>query len=171
MRLLRALRGENEGRPPVWLMRQAGRYLPEYRALREKYSLRDLFFTPELAAQITRMPVDLIGVDAAILFSDITVVALALGLKLDFREGPVIEPMQSVEALPVLDVREVLQPVAETIRLTKSGLSVPLIGFCGGPFTVASYFIEKHGGGDLPLTKKWLYQRPSQFTELLDKIT
>ncbi|HSX11161.1 MAG TPA: uroporphyrinogen decarboxylase family protein [Chlamydiales bacterium] len=130
--LLSALKSENRGRPPVWLMRQAGRYLPAYRKLREKHTLRELFFTPELAAQVTLLPLSL-GVDAAILFSDITVVALALGFALDFSEGPVITgTLQPQNLAP-------LQPIAETIRLLKPQLTVPLIGFCGGPFTVASY--------------------------------
>lgn len=130
---LEALKCRNRGRPPIWLMRQAGRYLPEYRALRKKYTLRELFFTPELAAQITLMPIDLIGVDAAILFSDITVVALPLGFSLDFSEGPVIQGGLQRQSI------ELLEPIAETIRLVKAQLKVPLIGFCGGPFTVASY--------------------------------
>ena len=93
--LLAALKGQNQGPPPVWLMRQAGRYLPEYRKIREKHSLRDLFFTPELAAAITLLPIDLIGVDAAILFSDITVVALPLGFSLDFgKESDSQQKMQ-----------------------------------------------------------------------------
>lgn len=138
--LLDALKCKNQGRPPVWLMRQAGRYMPSYRALRAKYSLRDLFFTPELAAQITLMPVEQIGVDAAILFSDITVVALPLGFSLNFSEGPVIEGKLQKQGI------EVLEPIAETIRLVKPKLKVPLIGFCGGPYTVASYM-----GGDLTL--------------------
>lgn len=131
--LLDALNLKNKARPPVWLMRQAGRYLPEYRALRKNHTLRELFFTPELAAQITLMPVDLIGVDAAILFSDITVVALPLGFSLDFSEGPVIQGNLRPQGI------ETLEPIAETIRLIKSRTKVPLIGFCGGPFTVASY--------------------------------
>jgi uroporphyrinogen decarboxylase len=113
-------------------MRQAGRYLPSYRKLREGHSLRDLFFTPELAAQVTLLPIEL-GVDAAILFSDITVVALALGFSLDFSEGPVITGHLQRRDLSLLE------PIAETIRLVKPQLRVPLIGFCGGPFTVASY--------------------------------
>lgn len=129
---LQALKCENRGRPPVWLMRQAGRYLPAYRKLREKHSLRDLFFTPELAAQVTLMPLEL-GVDAAILFSDITVAALPLGFQLDFAEGPVITGALQRRGI------EALEPIAKTIRLVKPQLSVPLIGFCGGPFTVASY--------------------------------
>ncbi len=168
---LDALRCENRGRPPVWLMRQAGRYLPEYRALREKWSLRELFFTPELAAQVTMLPIDLLGVDAAILFSDISVVALSLGLKLDFREGPVIEPMvkpADVENLPLIP--NALESIAKTIQIVKPQLQVPLIGFCGGPFTVASYLIEKHSGQELPQTKKWIYKEPEKFGKLLEKI-
>ena len=167
MKFLKALQGLGTGRPPVWLMRQAGRYLPEYRKLRQKHSLKELFFTPELAAEITLLPIDLLGFDAAILFSDITVIALALGLKLDFNEGPVIKG----EKLYPLDVREVLSCVAETILLVKPRLKVPLIGFCGGPFTVASYLIEKHSGTDLPLTKKMMHQDPKAFHHLLDLIT
>lgn len=113
-------------------MRQAGRYLAAYRSLREKYSLRDLFFTPELAAQVTLMPLEL-GVDAAILFSDITVVALPLGFSLDFSEGPVITGTLQRRGL------DLLEPIAKTIRLLKPQLKVPFLGFCGGPFTVASY--------------------------------
>lgn len=131
--LLDALKGQNRGRPPIWMMRQAGRYLPEYRKLRERYRLKELFFTPELAAEITRMPVDILGVDAAILFSDITVVARALGFSLDFSDGPVIGG-----SLGAIDMKP-LEPIEQTIRILKKDLKVPLIGFCGGPFTVASY--------------------------------
>lgn len=131
--LLEALKSQNKSRPPVWLMRQAGRYMPSYRKLREKHSLRDLFFTPELAAEITLMPIEQIGVDAAILFSDITVVALPLGFTLDFCEGPVIKGTLQRRGI------ETLEPIAEAIRLIKPQLKVPLIGFCGGPYTVASY--------------------------------
>lgn len=172
--LLKALAGLNQNnRPPVWLMRQAGRYLPDYQALRRKHSLRELFFTPELAAAVTLMPLEQLGVDAAILFSDITVVALALGFSLDFQEGPVISPLlesaSDVERLKCLDVEKTLGCIGETARLSCSDL--PLIGFCGGPFTVASYLIEKHSGGDLPKTKQWLYRDPKSFHLLLDKIT
>ncbi len=173
-RFLRALRCENEGRPPVWLMRQAGRYLPEYRALREKHSLREMFFIPELAAAATRMPIDRFGFDAAILFSDITVVALQLGLTLDFNEGPVVAPRvapHAVGGLPILAADEVLHPISQTIGILKKDLQVPLIGFCGGPFTVASYLIEKHSGQELPETKKWMYREPESFERLLEKIT
>ena len=128
-----ALEGKNRMRPPVWLMRQAGRYMPSYRALREKYSLYDLFFTPELAAEITLMPVEQLGVDAAMLFSDITVVALALGMTLDFQEGPLIRGELCPTSI------DCLEPIAKAIRLIKNRVKVPLIGFCGGPYTVARY--------------------------------
>lgn len=171
--LLDALARRNTKRPPVWLMRQAGRYSPRYQELRRRYSLKELFFTPELAARITLMPVEELGVDAAILFSDIAVVALALGFSLDFQEGPVIAPLLEtpldVERLVCLDAKEVLSMIGQTVRLACS--NVPLIGFCGGPFTVASYLIEKHSGSDLCRTKKWLQENPENFHLLLDKIT
>jgi uroporphyrinogen decarboxylase len=107
--------------------------MPEYRLLRAKHSLRELFFTPELAAEVTLMPIRTFGMDAAILFSDITVVALPLGYSLDFAEGPVIQG-----ALNPCGI-QTLEPIAETIRILKRELKVPLIGFCGGPYTVASY--------------------------------
>lgn len=130
---LEALKCKNKSRPPVWLMRQAGRYMPSYRKLREKHSLRELFFTPELAAEVTLMPIDQLGVDAAILFSDITTVALPLGFSLEFSEGPVIHGKLERRGI------ETLEPIAEAIRIIKPQLKVPLIGFCGGPYTVASY--------------------------------
>lgn len=130
---LDALKCQNRSRPPVWLMRQAGRYMPSYRALRQKHSLRELFFTPELAAEITLMPIEQIGVDAAILFSDITVVALPLGFSLDFSEGPVIQGSFEPKGI------KTLEPIAKAISILKPKLKVPLIGFCGGPYTVLSY--------------------------------
>lgn len=120
-------------------MRQAGRYMPSYRLLREKHSLKELFFTPELAAKITLMPIEQLGVDAAILFSDITVVALPLGMSLDFNEGPVIQGK-------VKRANNTLKPIEETIRLIKPRLNMPLIGFCGAPYTVSRYM-----GKDLSL--------------------
>lgn len=173
MLLLDALNGINEQRAPVWLMRQAGRYMPAYQELRKKYSLKELFFTPELAAQVTLLPIDLLSVDAAILFSDITVIALALGLELDFQEGPTITPFvtpRTVAHLTAVPVEECLGAIEQTIRLLLPRLKVPLIGFCGGPFTVASYLIEKHTGQDLPQTKKWMMRDPQTFHLLLDRI-
>ena len=147
-------------------MRQAGRYLPSYRLLRERYSLKELFFTPELAAQISMMPVEQLEVDAAILFSDISVVALALGLRLDFSEGPRVDPLLTPDKIPFLSsALEKLDPIIETVRLLR-GVSVPLIGFCGGPFTVASYLIE----GGLDAIKRWVYRFPDALELLLEKI-
>lgn len=166
-RLLDALYKKNRGRPPVWMMRQAGRYLPEYRELRSRYSLRELFFTPELAVRVTKMPIDRFGFDAAILFSDITVVALALGLHLDFQEGPKITPEvtpQNVAALSFFP--EKLSPIFQTIGILKKDLLVPLLGFCGAPFTVASYLI-----GSLEETTSWMRTDPFSFQILIDKIT
>ena len=128
-------------------MRQAGRYLPEYRALRQRHSLWELFHTPELAAEVTMMPLHLLHLDAAILFSDILVIAEALGLATVFPEtgGPRIEPLvQDVQQIKTQNVEEKLQFVAQTIRIVKPQLKVPLIGFCGGPFTVAQYMTKKN---------------------------
>ncbi len=157
---LDALRSKNRGRPPIWIMRQAGRYLPSYQALRKKHSLYDLFFTPELALQATLLPVQEMGVDAAILFSDITVIVKALGLSLDFKEGvgPVIDGAVNEGTFDL----ESLQPIATTIRLLRKELTVPLIGFCGGPFTVASYCSP---------IKKLLYLDPEGLHSLLRTLT
>ena len=160
--LLLALEGKNQGRAPIWLMRQAGRYLPEYRALRAQHSLKELFFTPHLAASISLMPLRRFALDAAILFSDITVVAEALGLSLSFNEGPCIAPrVVPGTCLPLFP--EKLDPIIQTLSLLKPQLQVPLIGFCGAPFTVASYLI-----GDLEETKKWIGDKA--FVHLLDQI-
>lgn len=166
-----ALKQQNRGRPPVWIMRQAGRYLPEYQVLRQKHSLKELFFTPELAAQVTLLPLKYLNVDAAILFSDIMVVAAALGLKLDFAEGPSIRPSLTAQILDGLseDLGK-LDPMIETIRLLIPELKIPLLGFCGAPFTVATYLIEKHSGENFFKTKKWLYSDPKSFCKLLQKI-
>ena len=164
MRLLDALQGKNRGRPPVWLMRQAGRYLPEYRALRAGHTLREMFFTPTLAAEVTLMPIRRYGFDAAILFSDITAIAPAMGYSLVFQEGPVVEPEATMfnwrerrQNLALLD------PVAEAAFLVKKQLDVPLIGFCGGPYTIATYLT----GGK---TKEWMSSDPEGFDAFLASI-
>lgn len=175
--LLQALSHSNHSGPPVWLMRQAGRYMPQYRALREKYSFLEMVHNPELAAEVTQMPVDILGVDAAILFSDILVIpeALDMGLRFDDNIGPIIErPVQTaddVAALPKPNVAEKLHFVADAIKLLKSSLKVPLIGFCGAPFTIASYMIEGRSSRDLRKSKKWLLQDPKGFHQLLECIT
>lgn len=153
-------------------MRQAGRYLPEYRALRQKHTLWEMFHDPEIAAAVTRMPLETIGFDAAILFSDILVIAEAFGLTVHFPEkgGPYIEPaVTTADSLQLRNVEESLHYVSRTISLLKPDLRVPLIGFCGGPFTVASYLIDR--GGKEGKTLSWLQNDPESFHRLLDKIT
>jgi uroporphyrinogen decarboxylase len=136
--LLRALKCEEVSRPPIWLHRQAGRFLPQYRALRAGHSFRYLVGTPELAAQITKLPIDLLGFDAAILFSDILVIAEVFGFTIDFSDNKgirLLPPDREIKS----DVVETLSYVAKTIQMLKDDLSVPLIGFCGGPYTVSTY--------------------------------
>jgi uroporphyrinogen decarboxylase len=139
--------------------------------------LWDLFHTPELAAQVTLLPIDILGVDAAILFSDILVILEAFGAKLSFPEGkgPQISPLltdpSELKNLSFTPPEESLHFVKKTIEIVRQKLDVPLIGFCGGPFTVASYFIESTGKTDLPKTKDWLYRDPKSFHQLLDMLT
>lgn len=174
--LLRVLGGERLERPPVWMMRQAGRYLPEYRAVREKAgSFLDLCFNPELAAEVTLQPVRRFGFDAAILFSDILVIPLALGRKLWFveGEGPRLESMADARALTSL-AREVdqqrLAPVYETVRRVKAALSheTTLIGFCGAPWTVATYMIAGRGTPDQAPAKDVASREPEAFQSMID---
>lgn len=175
-KLLLALNGENQGRPPVWLMRQAGRYMPEYRAIRARHSFLEMCHNPELMAEVTELPIRAFGMDAAILFSDILVVAEAFGVGLSFDEGkgPVIaRPLQTendVDKLPLIDIQEKLSYVAMGIKLLQMQLKVPLIGFCGAPFTIASYMIEGGTSRDLLKTKQWMLSNPNSFHKLLNKI-
>lgn len=169
-RFLQALRCQNVDRPPIWLMRQAGRFLPNYRQLRQKYSLWELFHQPELAAQVTLLPFELLPLDAAILFSDILVIGEALGFKVIYPEGrgPYFEPSLNLESLKHLKLSpasETLDYVKQTVKLLKPQLKVPLIGFCGGPFTVASYLLTS------TLLKDWTEQSPEALHQLLDLIT
>jgi len=158
-------------------MRQAGRYLPNYQALRASCSLLDLFHTPELIAEATLLPFHYLRLDAAILFSDILVVAEALGagLQFDDKKGPIIErPVRSrrdIEALTVPSAVEALHYVQRGISLILPQLSVPLIGFAGAPFTVASYLVEGGSSQQFKTTKKWLMSDPEAFHSLLEKIT
>lgn len=175
--LLDALRCQNHSRAPIWIMRQAGRYMPQYRAMRSKYSFLQMCQQPELAAEITLMPIRTFDMDAAILFSDILVVAEAFGVGLRFDEGvgPVIErPIQTaqqIDSLPHINVNEKLKYVADAIKILKGELQVPLLGFCGAPFTVASYMIEGGSSRDFKKTKQWLLCEPASFHRLLKKIT
>ena len=174
---LRALRSEEVERPPVWLMRQAGRYMPQYRALREKHTLWKLFHDPALAAEVTMQPIDVLGVDAAIVFSDILVIAEALGLSIAFPEGqgprvePAIHTPFQVDALELRPVREALWYVFETIERVKQRLKVPLIGFSGAPFTVASYLVDSTSKNAFERSKKWMQEDPTSFHLLLGKLT
>lgn len=177
--LLRTLRGEQTERVPVWMMRQAGRYLPEYRAIRDRYGFFERCQTPELAAEITIQPVDIVGVDAAILFSDILVVPQAMGLEVQLVEnkGPVLpQPVKTVVDLNrvcVPDVHDRLQYVFDAVRLVKKELSgrVPLIGFAGAPWTILCYMVEGKGSKTFDEAKAFCYTQPEVAHRLLQMIT
>jgi uroporphyrinogen decarboxylase len=162
--------------PPVWLMRQAGRYLPEYRALREKAGeFLNLIFTPEYAVEVTLQPVRRFGFDAAILFSDILVIPHALGQSVRFAagEGPRLEPLagpQGVKRLAGEVDQKVLGPIYETVRLVKAKLdaATALLGFCGAPWTVASYMIAGQGTPDQAPARLFAYREPAAFAALID---
>lgn len=174
---LRAARLEPTERTPIWMMRQAGRYMAEYRAIREKHGFLEMCRTPELAVEVTLQPVDLIGVDAAILFSDILVVFDGMGLDLEFAkgEGPVIHnPVRTVadvERLTVSDPLEHTGYVMDAIRILRRELEnkVPLIGFAGAPFTLASYAIEGHGTRDYEKCKALMWTEPAAWDLLMTK--
>jgi uroporphyrinogen decarboxylase len=173
-KLMRVLAGTRQAPPPVWLMRQAGRYLPEYRALRERTgSFLDLCFTPDLAAEATLQPVRRFRFDAAILFSDILVVPLALGQPVMFEAGD--GPRLETEALGHLRERidhERLGPVYETIGLVRQALTpdVALLGFCGAPWTVASYMVAGRGTPDQGPARSLAYGDPEAFGRLIDRL-
>ncbi len=166
-RFLRACRREAVDCTPVWFMRQAGRYMAEYRALREKHTLLEICRTPELAVEVTLQPIRACGFDAAILFSDLLIPLAPLGIPFDFQagEGPVIErPLRSaddVAALRRFEPRQELGMVLEAIRLLRRELRVPLIGFAGAPFTLASYAIEGGHSTSFARTKALMYEDPA----------
>jgi len=172
---LRACAGEPVERTPTWIMRQAGRYLPEYRALREKHDFLTSCRTPELACEITLQPVRRLGVDAAILFSDILIPLPGMGVGVDFQPGPVLEHLvrsrADVDALRVADAREETPFVADAVRLLRQELppEVPLIGFAGAPFTVATYLVEGGGSKSFSAIKGLLVSEPETAHALLDK--
>ena len=173
---LRACRREPVDRTPVWFMRQAGRYMPEYRKLRETRTLLELCKTPELAALVTLQPLRL-GVDAAILFADILLPLDPMGASFEFAkgEGPVIhEPIASreqIDRLRVIRPEESLAYVMSAIRLLKPELKVPLIGFAGGPFTLASYLVEGGKSANFSKTKKLMFGAPDAWRALMEKLT
>lgn len=177
--LLRALRGEEVERPPVWMMRQAGRYLPQYLELKAKYDFFTRVQTPELAAEITVQPVDIVGTDAAILFSDILVVPQAMGMEVQMQEGKgpslptVIANMEDVLRLNVDSASAELHYVYDAIRTTKEKLAgrVPLIGFAGAPWTLMCYMVEGKGSKTFDKAKAFCYQQPEVAHALLQSIT
>ena len=177
--LLQALKGETLERPPVWMMRQAGRYLPDFMKLKEKYDFFTRCQTPELATEITLMPIDQIGVDAAIIFSDILVVLQAMNIDVEMRDGngPYIpQPVNSKAALDQVilpDVEEHLGYVFEAVRMTKSALNdrVPLIGFAGAPWTLLCYAVQGQGSKNFDRAKAFCFKEPQMAKELLQRIT
>lgn len=177
-RFLQACRRKPVDTTPVWFMRQAGRYMPEYRAIREKYSLLEICCQPELAAEVTLQPVRAFGVDAAILFADILLPVIPLGVGLEFAkgEGPVlhnpVRTMEDVRALKPVDAEADLGYVMEAIRILRGELKdTPLVGFCGAPFTVASYIIEGGSSREFLKTKSMMYSAPGIFHALMDKLS
>jgi uroporphyrinogen decarboxylase len=177
-RLLRACRCQDVDRAPVWMMRQAGRYLPEYRAVRAKTDFLTLCKTPELAAEFSMQPYQILGVDAVILFSDILIPVEAMGMKLDIIEsrGPVLEnPIRNEEQIEKLILPDPLEKtgfVMEVIRLLRNELrhEAPLIGFAGAPYTLASYMIEGGTSRNYPEIKRMMFSRPALLHKLLKKI-
>ena len=177
MRFLDACWGKPVDRTPVWLMRQAGRYLPEYMAVRSKCHLSGICKTPELAAEVSIQPVDILGVDAAIMFSDILTPVEPMGMKLDFVPGPVFESpirsMADVDKLRIPQMEQDVPYVLETIKILRRELAgkVPLIGFGGAPFTLACYMVEGKGSKDFAQIKRMMYAAPDVYAALMEKIT
>ena len=176
---LRSCRREPVERTPVWMMRQAGRYLPEYRAIRAKVDFLTLCKTPELAAAVSIQPVDILGVDACIIFSDILVVPEAMGMKLFVEEGSggprfenPIRTLADMNRLTVPDPNRDLKYVMDAIRLTRKNLNnrVPLIGFAGSPWTLATYMVEGKGSKNFRSIKELIYSNPKEAHGLLDKL-
>ena len=177
--LIRAARRQPVERTPVWFMRQAGRYLPEYRAVREKVDFLTLCKTPDLAAEVTVQPVDLVGVDAAIIFSDILVIPEAMGMELIVEEGKggprFPSPLRSIgdiNKLHAIDPNKGLRFVMDALRITKERLQgrVPLIGFSGSPWTLATYMVEGKGSKDYRYIKELIFSQPQQAHILLKKL-
>lgn len=172
---LSAARGQDTPRAPVWIMRQAGRYLSEYRALKEKYTFWEMCRTPELAAEITLQPIRRFGMDAAILFQDIMTPLPPMGLDIDFTPGPVFKtPVRSADAvkkLVVPDAEDIALYVADAIRLVRAESPVPLIGFGGAPLTLATYIVQGSGSKDYDEFRQFLRYAPDTAHALLDKLT
>src|SRR5512141_2226166 len=176
--LVRAARREPVERTPVWFMRQAGRSLPEYRAIRAGHSFWEVAHTPELCAEVTLQPVRRHGVDAAVMFADIMTPVLGMGLHVDLVEGvgPVVEhpvrTLADVEALRVPDPGEAFAPLLEAIRIVRAELAdeQAVVGFCGGPFTVAGYLVEGKPSREFALVKALMYTEPAVWRALMEKL-
>jgi uroporphyrinogen decarboxylase len=173
MKLLRVLAGEALSPPPIWLMRQAGRYLPEYKATRTQAGdFIALCLNPTLAAEVTLQPIRRFGFDASILFSDILMLPMALGQGLRFAEGegPLLPPLQDPMTLDPAGAPAIYAPIMETVRLLRAQLppEVALIGFAGSPATVACYMLDGKGGGQFPRTRQLAYENPGMVAALLD---
>ena len=165
-------------RPPVWFMRQAGRYLPEYRAIREKYSFLEMCGTPELVKEVTLQPIRRFDVDAAIIFCDILIPLVPMGLNLSYEkgEGPVISnPVQTLEDVAALnepDLDKAVDFLAEALTQTRAELapSKALIGFAGAPFTMACYAVQGRGGSHFETVRKWMFTHPGAFDALMGRL-
>jgi uroporphyrinogen decarboxylase len=176
---LKACRREPTAYTPIWLMRQAGRYMKEYRGLRKKYSFLEMCKNPELVAKVTLMPIEKFKLDAAIIFSDILIPLEPMGVEFEFAkgEGPVfhrpVREMKDVEALRVIDPEEETSFLTKAIQIVRKELEgkVPLIGFAGAPFTLASYIIEGGHSNNYVLTKGWMYQNRTAWNALMEKIS
>lgn len=172
MIFLKALQGKNDvGRPPVWVMRQAGRYLPTYRKMREKYSFMELCSIPELVCEVTKLPINILEVDAAILFSDIVIPLQALGVKVDIVDGigPVITQIPPLKDMHLRPVEEVLSHVKKAVMLCREQIKVPLIGFAAAPYTLMCYLL-----GGVQNAKIWIEHKPQEtltLLSLLEKLT
>ncbi len=170
---LRACRGERTERPPIWLMRQAGRYMPSYRAIRAKYTMLELCQNPEAVCEVTHLPIDEFGFDTAILFSDITIPFLGLNIDFDIKPGvgPVIDnPIRNladIEKLQTFKTEERLDFIPKAVKLLAESLDVPLIGFAGAPFTLAAYMIEGKPSRDFKKVREFMYTQPESWDKLM----
>ncbi len=176
-RFLNACRGLPVDTTPIWIMRQAGRYMPEYRAVRAKHSFLEVCHVPELACEVTLQPVDILGVDAAILFSDIMIPLEGMGCEIEFNPGPVFaEPVRTaadVEKLRICEPEADVPFVLDAVRLIRRELGgrVPLIGFSGASFTLAAYMVEGKGSRNFENLKRMMYAAPEVYRALMDKVT
>lgn len=167
--------GKDTARAPIWLMRQAGRHLPEYRALKEKYNFWQLCRSPELALEVTMQPIRRYGMDAAVMFSDIMTPLESMGVDIEFSPGPVIaDPIRSqaaVDGLRVPEKDEIAPYVAGLLGLLKEACPVPVVGFAGAPLTLATYLVQGSGSKDYALLRQFLWSQPEAAHALLDKLT